>query len=73
MPAKALPRSRTVKELTDQVVELTAQIRGLNENANELQAQRKAVLSVLVRRYGYSEAARRVGMSKVRVHQIVNA
>ncbi|HVH77990.1 MAG TPA: hypothetical protein VM782_01250 [Stellaceae bacterium] len=73
MVTTPLPRSRRRGELVKTITTLTEQIRQLNDSTNELGARRREALRALVHRYGYAEAGRMVGMSKVRVHQIVNS
>lgn len=73
MAPPAGTRSRTTKQLAEQASALTTQIRGLNDDADELSEKRREVLTALVKRVGYSEAARMIGVSQPRVHRIVNA
>lgn len=65
-------RSRTTQQLAQTVEELTDQIRALNEDAGELSERRRVALAALVKRHGYAETARMVGMSRPRVQQIVD-
>ena len=65
-------RSRTTKQLAATVEELTERIRGLNSDAGALCERRRNALATLVKRHGYAETARMVGMSRPRVHQIVD-
>ena len=64
-------RSRTTQKLAATVATLTDEIRSMQENTDELCERRREALSVLVSRVGKAEAGRMVGLSKVRVGQIV--